>query len=80
MDDRDIIEGINGLAHEEHELFEKESRGDASTAERARLREIEINLDQLYDLLHQRRARRDAGLDPDEVQMRDPDVVEGYVD
>jgi Protein of unknown function (DUF2630) len=80
MDDRDIIEGINRLAHEEHELYEKESRGDASTSERARLREIEISLDQLYDLLHQRRARRDAGLDPDEVQMRDPDVVEGYVD
>jgi hypothetical protein len=80
MNDGDIIEGINRLAHEEHELYEKESRGDASSGERARLREIEISLDQLYDLLHQRRARRDAGLDPDEVQMRDPDVVEGYVD
>jgi hypothetical protein len=80
MDDRDIIEGINRLAHEEHELYEKESIGQASSNERARLRQIEISLDQLYDLLHQRRARRNAGLDPDEVQMRDPDVVEGYVD
>ena len=80
MDDQDIIEGINGLAHEEHELFEKESRGEASPSERARLRQIEVRLDQLYDLLHQRRARRNAGLDPDEVQMRDPDTVEGYVD
>jgi hypothetical protein len=80
MDDRDVIDGINRLANEEHELFQRESRGETSQAERARLREIEIQLDQLYDLLHQRRARRNAGLDPDEVQLRDPEVVEGYVD
>ena len=80
MDDKDVIDRINGLAHEEHELFEKESPGEASTRERARLHEIEVQLDQLYDLLHQRRARRNAGMDPEDVQIRDPRTVEGYVD
>lgn len=79
MDDQDVIERIEALAHEEHELFGKESRGEASTRERARLKEIEVQLDQLYDLLRQRRARRAAGLDPDEAAARDPDTVEGYV-
>ena len=71
---------MNGLAHEEHELFDKESRGEASARERARLHEIEVQLDQLYDLLHQRRARRNAGMDPNDVQIRDPRTVEGYVE
>lgn len=80
MEDREVIERIEALAREEHELFEREARGEAGTAERARLREIEVQLDQLYDLLRQRRARRAAGLDPDEAEPRDPDTVEGYVE
>jgi Protein of unknown function (DUF2630) len=79
VDDKDVIERIEGLAHEEHELFDKESRGEASTRERERLKEIEVQLDQLYDLLRQRRARRAAGLDPDGALARDADTVEGYV-
>lgn len=80
MEDREVIERIEALAREEHALFEREARGEAGTAERARLREIEVQLDQLYDLLRQRRARRAAGLDPDEAAPRDPDTVEGYID
>jgi hypothetical protein len=64
-DDRELIGHIELLAHEEHELFEKESRGEASTKERARLKEIEGELETSYDLLRARRARRAAGLDPD---------------
>ena len=79
VDDQDVIQRIEALAHEEHELFGKESRGEASTSERERLKEIEIQLDQLYDLLRQRRARRAAGLDPDEALARDADTVEGYI-
>lgn len=79
MDDRNVIVRIEELAHEEHELFEKESRGGASTNERARLKEIEVQLDQCYDLLRQRRARRAAGLDPDEATVRDERTVEGYL-
>ena len=79
MDDQDVIDRIEALANEEHDLFAKGSRGETSAQERARLKEIEVNLDQLYDLLRQRRARRAAGLDPDEAAPRDPDTVEGYV-
>ena len=79
MADEDVIARINALANEEHELFGKESKGEASTSERGRLREIEVQLDQCYDLLHQRRARRAAGLDPDEAKVRDAGTVEGYV-
>lgn len=61
--DRDLIDRIEQLAHEEHELFAKESRGQASTRERARLKEIQGQLDECYDLLRLRRARRAAGLD-----------------
>jgi uncharacterized protein DUF2630 len=77
--DENVIERINELAHEEHELFEKESRGEATDQERHRLKEIEVSLDQCWDLLHQRRARRDAGLDPEGAEPRDPRTVEGYV-
>ena len=77
--DENVIEHINELAHEEHQLFEKESRGEASDAERRRLTEIGVALDQCWDLLHQRRARRSAGMDPDGAKERDPRTVEGYV-
>jgi len=79
MEDQDVLESINQLATEEHTLFEKESKGEASKSERERLRELEVRLDQCWDLLHQRRARRNAGLDPDDAQVRDEGTVEGYV-
>jgi len=79
MGDEDIITRINDLAHEEHQLFEKESEGRASTRERERLKEIEVQLDQCWDLLHQRRARRSAGMDPDQAAVRPETTVEGYV-
>ena len=79
MDDQTIIERINDLAHEEHELFGKESRGEVTEPERERLERIQVTLDQCWDLLHQRRARRSAGLDPEEAKLRDEGTVEGYV-
>ena len=77
--DQDVIERIEQLAHEEHTLFEKESRGEASTRERTRLQEIEVSLDQCYDLLRRRRARRAAGLDPDGAEPQDDSTVEGSI-
>ena len=65
MEDKGLLDQINELAAEEHELFQKESRGEATEADVERLRHLEVTLDQCWDLLHQRRARRDAGLDPD---------------
>jgi hypothetical protein len=79
MADEDIITSINDLAHEEHQLFEKESEGKASSKERERLKEIEVQLDQCWDLLHQRRARRSAGMDPDQAAVRPETTVDGYV-
>ncbi len=79
MDDQDLIDRINQLANEEHELFSKESRGEASDSDLERRQRLEVTLDQCWDLLHQRRARRSAGLDVDEAQVRDETTVEGYV-
>lgn len=77
--DKDVLDHINELAHEEHELFEKESSGGATSADKQRLTEIGVKLDQCWDLLHQRRARRSAGMDPDQADIRDERTVEGYV-
>lgn len=79
MDDQQVIDRINEIAHEEHALWEKEGRGDISEAERQRLEQLSVSLDQCYDLLHQRRARRAAGQNPDDATVRDPGTVEGYV-
>jgi uncharacterized protein DUF2630 len=78
MRDENVLLRINELADEEHVLFQKEGRGEASEADRERLHAIGIQLDQCWDLLHQRRARRGAGLDPDDARARDPRTVEGY--
>ncbi len=78
MDDHEILGRINELAREEHELFERESRGKATDTDRERLRQLQVSLDQCWDLLRQRRARRAAGLDPDDAQVRDARIVEGY--
>ena len=75
-EDKELIEQIEQLAHEEHALFDKESRGEASTKERARLKEIEGELESCYDLLRARRARRAAGLDPDVEPVIDTSAVE----
>jgi hypothetical protein len=75
-EDKDLIERIAQLAHEEHELFDKESRAEASTKERTRLKEIEGELEASYDLLRARRARRSAGLDPDVEPVIDVRVAE----
>ena len=78
MDDKQVIEQINEIAHEEHQLWEREGRGEITDAERERLRELAVTLDQCWDLLHQRRARRAAGQNPDETSVRDARTVEGY--
>jgi len=70
MEDREVIDRINALAREEHELFRKGSAGEITQAERERLRELEIALDRCWDLLRRRRARRAAGLDPEAVEMQ----------
>jgi hypothetical protein len=80
MEDGGVLEHINDLAHEEEDLYAKAGHGELSRSDRSRLGVIQIELDQCWDLLHQRRARRRAGMDPDEAEVRPPDVVEGYVE
>lgn len=78
MDDADVIARINALVEEEHQL-ERDLEGcSPNNDEKARLRELAVALDQCWDLLRQRRARREFGRDPSEAEVRPPDVVEGY--
>jgi hypothetical protein len=79
MDDEAVVSRITELANEEHGIFEKEAKDEATDVDRERLREIGVMLDQCWDLLHQRRAKRSAGDDPDSAQVRDAATVEGYL-
>lgn len=79
MEDRQVIDRINEIAHEEHALWEREAKGELGEQERQRLQQLGVTLDQCWDLLHQRRARRAAGMDPDDASVRDPGTVEGYL-
>ncbi len=65
MDDKEIVERINQLAAEEQRLEEAHVGEGLSDDELARKRDLEVTLDQLWDLLRQRRAKRNAGQDPD---------------
>lgn len=78
MDDPQIHGAIEQLVAEEHELWQRESAGAASEADRRRLEEIRTSLDECWDLLRQRRALRESGQDPDGARVRDPEVVERY--
>ena len=69
---------IERLVSEEHSLWEREAAGQATDLDRERLESLKGTLDQCWDLLRQRRALREAGLDPDAARVRDTDVVEGY--
>jgi Protein of unknown function (DUF2630) len=79
MDDRQLIDRIGALVKEEHAL-ERQASGDGlDEQEQDRLHQLEVQLDQCWDLLRQRRARRDAGLDPEGAQVRPEGTVEGYL-
>ena len=78
MNDEEIANEINRLSEEEHRLEEAHVGEGLSAEESERLRTIEVALDQCWDLLRQRRARRHAGQDPNMAQVRPSDVVEHY--
>ena len=78
MDD-EIISQITSLVDEEHHLYSKSTGGEPlSEDDERRLSDLEVRLDQCWDLLRQRRARRSAGLDPDAATARPGNVVEGF--
>jgi len=78
MDDIEIVRRIGALAEEEHVLERSHGDEGLSSEDLGRLRALEVALDQCWDLLRQRRARRTAGQDPDEATIRPEGVVEGY--
>ena len=82
MSDESVLNRIERLVAEEHSLTSREE-ADAKSPEtleedRRRLEQLSIELDRCWDLLRQRRARRDAGADPDDAHVRDADTVERY--
>jgi uncharacterized protein YajQ (UPF0234 family) len=78
MDDEAVLSRINEIAAREHELRQSEAKRALTDEERAELRKAEIALDQCWDLLRQRRARREFHQDPGETAPRPVDTVEHY--
>jgi hypothetical protein len=78
MDDQDLVRRIGELTAEERSLEEAHVGKGLSGSDADRLRALEVALDQCWDLLRQRRARRAAGGDPDAAATRPGNVVEGY--
>jgi hypothetical protein len=78
MDDTELIARIGTLVDEEHQLDQKVASDGPDEETRARLASLEVALDQCWDLLRQRRARRSAGADPDAAAVRPEGTVEGY--
>jgi len=82
MADESITTHIEALVDEEHQLRTREEGDSGDPAQladdRARLAAIQVELDRCWDLLRQRRARRAAGDDPEQAQLRDADTVEHY--
>ncbi len=80
MDDKQIIAHIDELIETEHELRQQLAAGQLTAPEeRERLRSVEAELDQYWDLLRHRRARREFGENPDEAAPRPASEVEGYL-
>ncbi|GAB0106383.1 DUF2630 family protein [Nocardia sp. JMUB6875] len=80
MTEKDIHARIKDLVDREHELRSKTTGGQLDPEdERRQLAEIEVQLDQCWDLLRQRRARLDQGRNPDEAEVSSARQVEGYL-
>ncbi|MFV8319727.1 DUF2630 family protein [Mycobacterium sp. 23] len=78
--DSDALAHIRDLVAQEKTLREQVQQGEISTdEEHERLRRLEVELDQCWDLLRQRRALRETGGDPREAAVRPADEVEGYI-
>ncbi len=78
MDDHEVLDRIAALVAKEHKLEEQHVGQGLPPEDAHELRRLEVALDQCWDLLRQRRARRAAGLDPDDAEVRPESTVEGY--
>ena len=78
--DQDILAQVNKLVAEEQELRSKLQHHEIDESEEhQRLRAVEVELDQCWDQLRQRRALRETGRDPREARVRPAGEVEGYL-
>lgn len=75
MSDESIARRIEKLVAEEHHLYQQKEMDEPN---RKRIKELEVELDVCWDLLRQRRAKREFGQDADEAKPRSPTIVEGY--
>ena len=73
--DEAVLGKIESLVHEEQHLY---GQSELSDHDQVRLDKIKVELDQCWDLLRQRRARREFGQDPDDARVRPASVVEKY--
>jgi uncharacterized protein DUF2630 len=73
--DQSVLQRINELVDQEHQLLAREANGEE---DQRRLRTLQVELDQCWDLLRQRRALRTVGQDADAAQVRPPEIVEEY--
>ena len=76
QNDASVLEHIQRLVGEEHKLFES---GELTPEEAHRLAALQVELDQCWDLLRQRRALREFGGDPSQAHAREADVVKKYI-
>jgi hypothetical protein len=80
MDDKEILSTIDDLIKTEHDLRARLAAGQLTTdEEHEQLRAVEQQLDQCWDLMRQRRARREFGEDPSGTAARPVGEVEGYL-
>jgi hypothetical protein len=78
MKDSEILRTITDMVQEEHRLLEAGEHGGLDGEQHERLKSLQVGLDQCWDLLRQRRARREFGENPDEAEVRDASIVERY--
>ncbi|WP_029431203.1 DUF2630 family protein [Blastococcus sp. URHD0036] len=76
MDETDLLSRIHALVEEEHQLRDS---GEHTDDQRQRVQELEVQLDQCWDLLRQRRAKRQYDEDPEDTEVRPASEVEGYL-
>jgi hypothetical protein len=74
--DASVLAHIQRLVAEEHRLFEE---GELEAAKSKRLKDVQVELDQCWDLLRQRRALRETGGDPSQAHARSPEVIKKYL-
>ena len=75
-EDKAVLKQVQRLVAGEHRLFEKASLDESDTS---RLAMVQVDLDQCWDFLRQRRALRETGRNPAGAQARPTDVVEKYI-